>query len=33
MVTAYQFGIIGAWGEWGTTSEKYNEKKNIERHY
>ncbi len=26
-VTAYQFGIIGAWGEWGATSEKYNEKK------
>ena len=26
-VTAYQFGIIGAWGEWGATNAKYNEKK------
>ncbi len=26
-VTAYQFGMIGAWGEWGATFGKYNEKK------
>lgn len=26
-VTAYQFGMIGAWGEWGATYGKYNEKK------
>lgn len=26
-VTAYQFGVIGAWGEWGATGQKYNEKK------
>lgn len=26
-VTAYQFGCIGAWGEWGATEHKYNEKK------
>lgn len=26
-VTAYQFGCIGAWGEWGATGHKYNEKK------
>lgn len=26
-VTAYQFGCIGAWGEWGATQNKYNEKK------
>lgn len=25
-VTAYQFGCIGAWGEWGGTKQKYNEK-------
>lgn len=26
-VTAYQFGCIGAWGEWGATQHKYEEKK------
>ncbi len=26
-VTAYQFVMIGAWGEWGATFGKYNEKK------
>lgn len=25
-VTAYQFGCIGAWGEWGATGGKYKEK-------
>lgn len=25
-LTAYQFGMIGAWGEWGATFGKYNEK-------
>ena len=26
-VTAYQFGMIGAWGEWGSSNVKYNQKK------
>lgn len=29
-VTAYQFGMIGAWGEWGSTAQKYNERKVLD---
>lgn len=29
-VTAYQFGCIGAWGEWGATQHKYDEKKVLD---